>query len=140
MIDWYDMFKLFVPIFITCLINIYIGYKSSCSEKNKILFSTLELKYYLLQYLQMREYLIKQYANGIDKKQLNEFTTYANGLRVRVRTDKQSLKVQLKDEQSIPLLLKRQILQILYNLKSHLLVLFLLLVVLFFYKLYPMIP
>ena len=43
MIDWYDMFKLFVPIFITCLINIYIGYKSSCSEKNKILFSTLEL-------------------------------------------------------------------------------------------------
>lgn len=189
MIDWYDMFKLFVPIFITCLINIYIGYKSSCSEKNKILFSTLELfektletdlfflqsmkdknleitpfilqplqikfdtelcvrffnynlelKYYLLQYLQMREYLIKQYANGIDKKQLNEFTTYANGLRVRVRTDKQSLKVQLKDEQSIPLLLKRQILQILYNLKSHLLVLFLLLVALFFYKLYPMIP
>lgn len=189
MIDWYDIFKVFVPIFLTFLINLYIRYKSSCSEKNKILFSTLELfekiletdlfflksmknqnldivpfilqplqikfdtelcmrffsydlelKDYLLQYLQMRECFRKQYVNGINKEQLNEFTTYVNGLRVKVRTDKQSLKFQLKDEQSIPLLLKRQTLQLLYNLKSHLLVLFLLFVALFFYKIYPMIP
>lgn len=189
MIDWYDMFKLFIPIFITFLINLYIRYTSSCTEKNKILFSTLELfektletdlfflqsmkrknleitpfilqplqikfdtelcirffsyelelKNYLLQYLQMREYFIKKYANGINREQLDEITTYVNGLRVKVHLDKQSLRIQLKNEQSVLLILKRKSIKLLSNQKFYLLVLFLLLVALLFYKIYPMIP
>lgn len=189
MIDWYDMFKLFIPIFITFLINLYIRYTSSCTEKNKILFSTLELfektletdlfflqsmkrknleitpfilqplqikfdtelcirffsyelelKNYLLQYLQMREYFIKKHANGINREQLDEITTYVNGLRVKVHLDKQSLRIQLKNEQSVLLILKRKSIKLLSNQKFYLLVLFLLLVALLFYKIYPMIP
>ena len=192
LLDFYDVLKILVPILLTFFLNLYIKNKAKNDEKNKILFSTLELfektldndlfclksmqsamnkqnldivafilqplqikfnadiciKFFsynlelndfLIKYLQMREYWIKRYTNGINKKQLEECIVFTNGLRAKVHLDKQSLRCQLMVEQSRLLRLRIKYIQLSPIKKICFFFVVLLLFVVFLHVLFPMI-